>query len=80
MAPACLPSETLTKLDALLVKAAEVLPGTFFVVTSPEAILYSNQTGKHDVLKSAGADNTVQEDSVLWFASTTKLLTSVCRQ
>ncbi|KAL7413945.1 beta-lactamase/transpeptidase-like protein [Mrakia frigida] len=72
-----LSSSTKAKLDAILEKAALELPGCFFTVVSAKSVLYSNRTGRFDVLKPAGPGNEVDESTVLCFFSTTKLLTSV---
>jgi len=70
-------SSTKAKLDSILEKAALELPGVFFTVSSSHSVLYSSRAGRVDVLKPAGQGNEVDENTVLCFFSTTKLLTSV---
>jgi hypothetical protein len=59
-----------------LVRAeAQRLPALSLAITTADGPLFYAQAGKFDALDPAGPD--VSDDSICWFASTTKLLTSV---
>lgn len=55
--------------------AATGVPGTL-AVANAEGILFSGTTGPFDPLKPDS--RALKEDDLMWFASTTKLLTSIC--
>ena len=76
MAPPSLDAQQKDKLQKTLDDLAQVLPGCFLTVVTPTETLFNGQSGKFDMLKSDSRD--VTGEDVMWFASTTKLITSVC--
>jgi hypothetical protein len=76
MAPTSLDEQQKDKLQKTLDELAQVLPGCFLTLVSPTETLFNGQSGKFDMLKPDSRD--VTGDDVMWFASTTKLITSVC--
>lgn len=62
-------------LQAALERAAADLPGCTLAVASADEILFSSCAGPYDILNP---ERMVAEDDIMWFASTTKLLTSIC--
>jgi hypothetical protein len=77
MAPTSLDAQQKAKLQQTLDELAQVLPGCFLTLVSPTETLFNGQSGKFDMLKSDSRE--VTGEDVMWFASTTKLLTSVCK-
>lgn len=77
MAPTSLNAQQKDKLQKTLDDLAQVLPGCFLTVVTPTETLFNGQSGKFDMLKSDSRD--VTGEHVMWFASTTKLITSVCK-
>jgi hypothetical protein len=75
MAPTALDSQQKDKLQKTLDELAQVLPGCSLV--TPTETLFNGQSGKFDMLKPDSRD--VTGEDVMWFASTTKLITSVCK-
>jgi hypothetical protein len=76
MAPTSLDDQQKEKLQETLDELAQVLPGCFLTLVTPTETLFNGQSGKFDMLKSDSRD--VTGEDVMWFASTTKLITSVC--
>jgi hypothetical protein len=76
MAPTALDSQQKDKLQKTLDELATVLPGCFLTLVTPTETLFNGQSGKFDMLKPDSRD--VTGEDVMWFASTTKLITSVC--
>jgi hypothetical protein len=77
MAPTALDSQQKDKLQKTLDELATVLPGCFLTLVTPTETLFNGQSGKFDMLKPDSRG--VTEEDVMWFASTTKLITSVCK-
>jgi hypothetical protein len=77
MAPISLDSAQKAKLQGVLDELAQTLPGCFLTLVSPSETLFNGQSGKFDMLKPDSRE--VTGDDVMWFASTTKLITSVCK-
>ena len=77
MAPTSLDAEQKDKLQKSLDELATVLPGCFLTLVTPTETLFNGQSGKFDMLKPDSRD--VTGEDVMWFASTTKLITSVCK-
>lgn len=59
----------------------ETLPGCGLTVASDREVLFDGRSGKFDALENEGIVRSAGKEDVLWFASTTKLITSVgeCR-
>lgn len=76
MAPSSLDVQQKKQLQKTLDELTQVLPGCFLTVVSPTETLFNGQSGKFDMLKADSRD--VTGEDVMWFASTTKLITSVC--
>lgn len=64
------------KLQETLDELAKTLPGCFLTVVTPTDTLFNGWSGKFDMLDPGSRD--VNGEDVMWFASTTKLITSVC--
>ena len=77
MAPTSLDAQQKDKLQKTLDELAQVLPGCFLTLVTPTETLFNGQSGKFDMLKPDSRD--VTGEDVMWFASTTKLITSVCK-
>lgn len=54
---------------------AEKMPGCYLSVASADSVLFSGASGPFDFLDGS---RIASNDDVMWFASTTKLLTSIC--
>jgi CubicO group peptidase (beta-lactamase class C family) len=54
------------------------IPGVHLSVASPTSILFSGQAGLFDMLDQGPSSRKASSDDIMWFASTTKLLTAVC--
>ena len=78
MAPTSLDAQQKEKLQRTLDDLAQVLPGCFLTLVTPTETLFNGQSGKFDMLKPDSRE--VTSDDVMLFASTTKLITSVCKQ
>ena len=63
------------RLQSLLDQQTAGLPSAFLTVISPTEILFTGASGHHDPLHPGRA---ASNEDVMWFASTTKLITSVC--
>ena len=77
MAPTSLDTQQKAKLQQTLDDLTQVLPGCFLTLVTPTETLFNGQSGKVDMLKPDSRD--VTGEDVMWFASTTKLITSVCK-
>lgn len=64
-------------LQAVLEEFGETLPGCSLTVASDSEILFDGRSGKFDALEETENARSASRDDVLWFASTTKLITSV---
>lgn len=64
------------KLQQALDDLAGVLPGCFLTLVTPTETLFNGWSGKFDKLDPESRE--VKGDDVMWFASTTKLITAVC--
>lgn len=71
-----LPTETAKRLQALLDEQAKTLPGCFLTIVTPTDVLFDGCSGNFDMVNPG---RQVSTKDVLWFASTTKLITSVCK-
>jgi hypothetical protein len=65
-------------IQTVLNAQAETLPGCFLTVVSPTEVLFNSASGKFDVLDASPDARKASTEDVMWFASTTKLITSVC--
>ncbi|KAK8843525.1 hypothetical protein IAR55_007185 [Kwoniella newhampshirensis] len=63
------------RITQILEEAAQELPGCGLAIATVDGLLYEEYKGKRDVLDDASP--AVDENTIMWFASTTKLLTSV---
>lgn len=63
------------ELVRLLEEAAEGLPGCALAVANGSELLFEHYTGRYDVLGTRS--RSINKDTRFFFASTTKLLTSV---
>jgi hypothetical protein len=75
-----LPTITVEQRQALqnaLDHFGEILPGCGLTVASDSEILFDGRSGKFDALEADGIGRAAAKEDVLWFASTTKLITSV---
>lgn len=68
-------SEITQKLQALLDEQAKWFPGCFLTIVTPTEVLFDGCSGPFDKVNPG---RQVAKNDVLWFASTTKLITSVC--
>jgi CubicO group peptidase (beta-lactamase class C family) len=66
------------ELQNTLDELAKTLPGVYLAVATPSSILFSGQSGQYDILDHGASSRQASVDDILWFASTTKLLTTVC--
>jgi hypothetical protein len=57
---------------------AKEIPGCFLTVATTDSILFDGCSGHFDMLEKGEDYRRVTKDDVMWFASTTKLLTAVC--
>lgn len=73
--PPSLSAASRARLLDLVQAEAQTLPALSLAIASADGPLFYAQAGKFDVLDLAGPD--ISDDSICWFASTTKLLTSV---
>ena len=64
------------KLQQTLDELAGTLPGCFLTLVTPTETLFDGWSGKFDKLDPQSRE--VNGDDVMWFASTTKLITAVC--
>lgn len=76
--PARLKSGGADHLGHVLREIAETLPGTYLSIATPEEVLYDEAHGRFDMLERGDGARQVSTDDVNWFASTSKLVTSVC--
>lgn len=74
--PQSLTDEQKSKLQGTLDELAQTLPGCFLTVVTPTSTLFNGWSGKFDKLDPKSRE--VNGEDVMWFASTTKLITSVC--
>ncbi|KAK4685931.1 hypothetical protein P7C73_g4204, partial [Tremellales sp. Uapishka_1] len=65
-------------LQATLDELATSLPGCHVSIATTDGIIYQASSGQFDVLDTSATAQKASADDVLWFASTTKLLTAVC--
>lgn len=65
------------KLQAALDSLAKEIPGNFLTIASAGEILFDGCAGNFDMLDGK---RQVTSNDVVWFASTTKLLTAVCER
>jgi CubicO group peptidase (beta-lactamase class C family) len=72
--PTILP-EAVKDLQKTLDDLGKDLPGVHLAVASSDSILFSGQAGNFDMLHPG---RQASPEDILWFASTTKLLTAVC--
>lgn len=77
MAPTSLDPQQTAKLQQTLDELAQTLPGCFLTVVSPTETLFNGWSGSFDKLDPQSRE--VNGEDVMWFASTTKLITSVCK-
>lgn len=70
-----LSSEGLAQLERYVHEAGKTLPGAFVEVGTPDEVLLSTRAGRLDMLDPDS--KAPDERTIYWFASTTKLLTSV---
>ena len=63
--------------DLLDAQVANQLPSAFLTVVSPTGVLFDGASGHYDPLNPNRAAST---DDVMWFASTSKLVTSICKR
>ncbi|GFZ50619.1 hypothetical protein JCM24511_08377 [Saitozyma sp. JCM 24511] len=78
MSPPTISQSGAQHIQAVLDAQAETLPGCFLTVVSPTEVLFNSASGKFDVLDESPAARKASTEDVMWFASTTKLITSVC--
>lgn len=73
-----LPADGAAKLQALLdaQTSSGRVPSAFLTVVTPDEVLFTGAAGTYDPVDPASRK--VTTDDVMWFASTTKLITSVC--
>ena len=71
-------SEGRRKVKELMAEHAKYIPGTYLSIASPNEIIFEECVGKFDMLDRGEGGREVSWDDVNWFASTSKLLTSVC--
>ena len=64
-------------LQAVLDEFGQTLPGCSLTVASDSEVLFDGRSGKFDALEETENARVASRDDVLWFASTTKLMTSV---
>lgn len=74
--PATLRPDGRATLQAALYEAAKSLPGSTLAVANADGIIFSSATGPFDILDP---ERKASSEDVMWFASTTKLLTSICK-
>jgi hypothetical protein len=65
------------QIQAALDHFGETLPGCSLTVASDSEVLFDGRSGKFDPLEEGSEARAAGHDDVLWFASTTKLITSV---
>ncbi|GAA5856540.1 hypothetical protein JCM8547_005855 [Rhodosporidiobolus lusitaniae] len=65
------------KLQAALDKHAGRIPGCFLLVGTGEEVLFDGRSGVFDRLEEGSSPRLVDDQSIFWFASTTKLLTGI---
>lgn len=70
-------TEQQQQIQAALDHFGETLPGCSLTVASDSEVLFDGRSGKFDPLEQGGDARAAGRDDVLWFASTTKLITSV---
>ncbi|WOO76783.1 Acyltransferase LovD [Vanrija pseudolonga] len=73
--PAELKPDGAKSLQAALDEWSDKLPGVTLALASTSGLLFSSSAGRYDVLDASS--RALAEDDVMWFASTTKLLTAV---
>lgn len=73
--PAKLHPDGKSYLQSRLDEAADSLPGCTLAVVNTQGVLFSGATGPFDILDPSRKLST---HDVMWFASTTKLLTAIC--
>ncbi|ORY30592.1 beta-lactamase/transpeptidase-like protein [Naematelia encephala] len=66
------------QLQATLDELTQVLPCAYLSLATPEGILFDGTSGVFDKLEQSASPRPASQDDVIWFASTTKLLTAVC--
>ncbi len=66
------------QLQKTLDDLAEDIPGCFLTVATADDILFDGCSGHFDMLEKSDNFRRVTVEDVMWFASTTKLLTAVC--
>lgn len=64
-------------LQKALDKFGETLPGCGLTVASDSEVLFDGRSGKFDALEKGSSARAAGKEDILWFASTTKLITSV---
>ncbi|GAA6011697.1 hypothetical protein JCM10207_004214 [Rhodosporidiobolus poonsookiae] len=65
------------KLQAALDSFADRVPGCFLFVGSGDELLFKGLSGKYDMMEDSADARQVDEDTIYWFASTTKLLAAL---
>jgi hypothetical protein len=78
MAPKLSPSGA-HHIQAVLDEQAKKLPGCFLTLVNPTEVLFNGASGRFDVLDPNPDGRKASTEDVMWFASTTKLITSVCK-
>ncbi|KAJ9114884.1 hypothetical protein QFC20_001256 [Naganishia adeliensis] len=64
-------------LQKALDRFGEILPGCGLTVASDSEVVFDGRSGKFDALEKGSSARAAGKEDVLWFASTTKLITSV---
>ncbi|GAA5894055.1 hypothetical protein JCM6882_007973 [Rhodosporidiobolus microsporus] len=65
------------KLQATLDAFSKRIPGCFLYVGTGEEILFKGMAGKYDMLEEGDDTRKVDNETVFWFASTTKLIAAL---
>lgn len=73
--PATLKPDGAQSLQAALDEWSAKLPGVSLALASTSGLLFSSTAGRYDVLDASS--RALAEDDIMWFASTTKLITAV---
>lgn len=64
-------------IQRLLDTFGETLPGCALTVANDQQVLFDSRSGKFDALEGGSEARLAAKDDIMWFASTTKLVTSV---
>ncbi|KAJ9120740.1 hypothetical protein QFC22_002671 [Naganishia vaughanmartiniae] len=71
-----IPSAGQQAIQRLLDSFGESLPGCALTVANDQQVLFDSQSGKFDALEKESGARKATKDDIMWFASTTKLVTS----